>query len=252
MSAPRIILFGDSHCYAIQRAIERREAKGRPVPLVAHRLLKTKNDVVMGDTSFEDFLRIAGTLGPGDIVMSAIGGNQHAVFSTIQHPVPFDFFEPGSASSIETGVQVIPYRTLEANFASGIRGRDGASLKALRDATAARVIHILAPPPKEDNAHILRHHESRFAQDNIAALGVSPPEVRLKFWNLQRRVLKQICSELGIEVMDPPVKALDSQGFLATDFYASDATHANVDYGELILADVERLLDATEIQGSDQ
>jgi hypothetical protein len=246
MTASRMMLFGDSHSYAIQRAIERRQAKGRPVPLAVHRLLKIKNDRELGDTSFEDFLVMVGKLSPQDVVLSAIGGNQHAVYSTIQHPVPFSFFEPDSSAPIPADVSVIPYRILEANFAKGIRARDGASLTALRNATQARVVHLLAPPPKRDNEHIMRHHESRFAHENIAGLGVSPPELRMKFWNLQRRVLEDICEELGIEVLGPPAAAVDEDGFLAPEFYASDATHANPAYGELVVAQAEETFGAAE------
>lgn len=241
MTAPRIVLFGDSHAYAIQRAIERREAKGCPVVLTAHRLLKTKNNVVLGDTSFEDFLAMAGRLGPQDIVLSVIGGNQHAVFSTIQHPQPFTFFEPGEAAApIADETEIIPYHALLAYFASGIRGGDGKSLEALRKATTARMIHIAAPPPKRDNAHILRHHDTRFAQDNITGLGVSPPELRLKFWRLQMRLLAEVCAELGIEIMMPPAETLDEDGYLAPEFYANDATHANIAFGEQLVAAIER------------
>lgn len=250
MTAPRIMLFGDSHSYAIQRAIERREAKGRRVPLTAHRLLKVKNDTLMGDTSFEDFLVMVSKLSPDDVVLSAIGGNQHAVYSTIQHPIPFSFFEPDSDAPIEAAVGIIPYRILEANFGKGIRARDGMSLQALRKATRARVVHLLAPPPKRDNAHILRHHESRFAQENITDLGVSSPDLRMKFWKLQRRILEDVCQEFGIEVLGPPADTLDEDGFLAPDFYASDATHANVAYGELVLAQADEMLIPDKAEGS--
>jgi hypothetical protein len=249
MTAPRIMLFGDSHAYAMQRAIERREAKGRRVPVAAHRLLKLKNGKEVGDTSFEDFLVMVGKLSPDDVVLSAIGGNQHAVYSTIQHPDPFSFFEPGSSAPIESDVGVIPYRVLEANFAKGIRNGDGISLKALRDATRARVVHLLAPPPKRDNDHILRHHESRFATENIAGLGVSSPQLRMKFWNLQRRILEEFCQEIGIEVLGPPAGTLDEDGYLAAEFYASDATHANVAYGELVLAQADDMVATAETKG---
>lgn len=251
MTAPRIMLFGDSHSYAVQRAIERRELKGRSIPLAAHRLLKVKNGKEMGDTSFEDFLAMIGKLTSGDVVLSAIGGNQHAVYSTIQHPIPFDFIEPGSNEPIEHDAAVVPYRALEDHFARGIRNRDGMSLKALRNATSARVVHLLAPPPKRDNEHILRHHEGRFAEENIAGHGVSAPELRRKFWSLQRRVLEEICREQGIEILGPPADALDEGGFLAPDYYASDATHANAAYGELVLAQVETVFaeEASEVSG---
>lgn len=238
MAKPRILLFGDSHTYAVQRAIERRSAKGLAVPLTAYRLLKTKNDVVMGDTTFEQYLALAGKLDERDVAVSMIGGNQHAVFSTIQHPQQFTFLMPSDPHEAKEA-ELIPYRALAQHFDAGIRGRDGQSLAALRKATQARVVHLLPPPPKRDNAHILKHHESKFAQDNIADLGVSAPELRMAFWRLQAQLLEELCAELNIEVLPPPSAALDSDGFLAPEFYASDATHANASYGELVLQQIE-------------
>lgn len=251
LSKPTVLLFGDSHAYAIQRAIEKRQGKGRPVPLTAHRLAKMKNGKQQGDTSFEDFLDMIRALGPHDIVLSTIGGNQHAVFSTIQHPQRFDFFDPNGVIAVEETAEIIPYRTLAGVFEKGIRGRDGKSLAALRKATTARLIHIVSPPPKKDNAFIEQFHESHFASEGITASGVSSPGLRLKFWELQTRLLQQLCDELGIEVMLPPAEALDSKGFLATDYYANDATHANHAYGELVLREIEtQCLPAPVVQGA--
>ena len=235
----RILLFGDSHSHAIQRAIEKRVGKKQAVPLAAHRLLKEKNGKYIGDTTFEQFLKAIAKLDANDVVLSMIGGNQHAVFSTIQHPQPFDFFAPdGPAPARET--EVVPYRALEDTFVRGLRSGDGKSLEALRKATAARVVHIIPPPPKADTAFIEKHHETRFAQEDLAQLGVSPPQFRLKFWRLQARVLEGICKVLGIEVMLPPARAVDEQGFLRPEFYGPDATHANWRYGERLLREVER------------
>jgi len=152
-----IVLFGDSHSYAVQRAIEKRLGKGRSTIVVAHRLSKVKNGRAVGDMSFEDFLAKVRTLGPNDIVLSMIGGNQHAVFSLIQHPRPFDFLEP-HGKHLEDEAEVIPYRMLEGFFEEAIRNGDGESLAALRRATSARVIHIIPPPPKRDNDFLKQYH----------------------------------------------------------------------------------------------
>lgn len=248
MANPRIILFGDSHTYAVQRAIERRVAKQLAVPLEAHRLKKIKNGIVMGDTTFEEFLAEAATLGKDDVAFSMIGGNQHAVFSTVQHPQRFSFMLPGDRATRD-GAEIIPYRALAQHFEAGIRGRDGKSLEALRKATRGRVVHLQPPPPKRDNDHILRHHESRFAEDKIADLGVSAPELRMAFWQLQATLLTRLCTELDIEVLPPPPGALDPDGFLAEDFYASDATHANPLYGEQVLQQIEERFGHAEVAG---
>lgn len=236
----RILLFGDSHAYAVQRAIAKRQGKGQPVSISAHRLLKEKNGVQIGNTSFEAFLKLIGDLGPDDVVVSMIGGNQHAVYGTIQHPQPFDFFTPERPTLSEGPAEVIPYRALEDVFATGLRRGDGRSLEALRAATVAGVVHILPPPPKQDNAHIEKHHESMFAND-LPHHGVSSPELRLKFWKLQTRILIQICTELEMEVVKPPERAVDEAGFLRPEFYANDATHGNWRYGERVLRELERL-----------
>ena len=236
----RALLFGDSHAHAVLTAIGKREGKGLPVPLSAYRLLKEKNGVRIGTTSLETFLKLITDLGPRDLVVSMIGGNQHAVYSTIQHPQRFDFFSPDLPLLEQGTPEIIPYRAIEEVFERGLRSGDGRSLEALRSATAARVVHVLPPPPKEDNEHIAQNHETLFAKD-LPERGVSSPQLRLKFWHLQRRVLERICAELGIEVLAPPKRAIDEAGFLLREFYANDATHGNWLYGERILREVERL-----------
>jgi hypothetical protein len=149
-----MVLFGDSHSYAVQRALERRKKRGQRIPLAVYRLLKAKNEIVVGDTSFEKFLEIASGLGPRDVVLSAIGGNQHAVFSTIQHPDKFDLVDPDGIPGIDDEVQIVPYRMIESYFFDVIRNRDLKSIQALREATCARMVHIIPPPPKADNEFI--------------------------------------------------------------------------------------------------
>jgi hypothetical protein len=235
---PRILLFGDSHAHAVQRAISKREGKGHSAPISAHSLLKDKNGVRIGSTTFERFLKLVGDLGPDDIVVSMVGGNQHAVYSTIQHPQPFDFFTPAGPVS-EGSAEIVPYRAIEDVFEYGLRRGDGCTLEALRSATLARVVHVLPPPPKQDNEHIARHHETVFRKD-LPERGVSSPELRLKFWNLQTRILKRLCKEFQIEVLMPPKRAVNEEGFLRPEFYANDATHGNWRYGERVIRELER------------
>lgn len=234
----KILLFGDSHAHAVQRAIAKREGKGQSAPISAHSLLKDKNGVRIGSTTLERFLKLIGELGPDDVVVSMVGGNQHAVYSTIQHPQPFDFFTPDQPASEGAG-EIIPYRAIEDVFEYGLRKGDGRTLEAIRAATAARVVHVLPPPPKQDNDHISRHHETVFRED-LPEYGVSSPELRLKFWNLQSRILKRLCKEFQIEVMMPPKRAVDEEGFLRAEFYANDATHGNWRYGERVIREIER------------
>lgn len=235
---PRILLFGDSHAHAVQRAIAKREGKGHSAPISAHSLLKEKNGIRVGSTSLEKFLKLIRGLGPEHVVVSMIGGNQHAVYSTIQHPRPFDFFTP-EGDVAEAAGEIIPYRAIEDVFEYGLRKGDGRMIEEVRAATKARVVHVLPPPPKKENAHILKHHETIFRED-LPQRGVSSPELRLKFWKLQSRILKKLCKEFQVEVMAPPKRAVDEEGFLRPEFYANDATHGNWRYGERVIRELER------------
>ncbi len=199
ITGPKAFLFGDSHSYAVERAAERRVAKGLPVPVSVHRRRKEKGAITIGDTSLEEFLELVSPLADEDLVVTLVGGNQHAVFSTIQHAKRFDFLEPQAGpGSLDPDAEIIPSRILSGLFDRGIRGRDGHVLEQLRKETGARVVHVLPPPPKRDNEFISRYHEAKFAQENIAALGVSSPELRMKFWRLQARLLEKLCAELNI------------------------------------------------------
>jgi len=240
---PAVLLFGDSHSDAVKRAVERRISLKLPIPLQVHRLLKThwKSGQVIGDTSFDEFLEKIRGLSPDDIVLSMIGGNQHAVFSTVQHPVAFDFLEPVAESMVEPGVEIIPYRVISKLFGAGLQRGDMQAIEAIRRATSARVVHIIPPPPKADSDFISRFHETVFAREGIDAQGVSPPSLRMKFWNLQTRLLQKLCKNIGVETLMPPHAGVEDGGFLARKYYAKDATHANAQYGELILREIDKL-----------
>lgn len=262
----RILIFGDSHVHAIQDALKARGVGGTSVPIEARRLLKAKgvdasasrrhlldrlrslfarpparpSAATIGDTSLDDFLALARRLDERDVLVSVIGGNQHAVFSTIQHPRYFDFIDPDNGEeAISAKFEQVPYRALYEYFSSSLRRGDGATILALKAATRAKVLHLIAPPPKKKNNFIEHYHDTHFASEGISSHGVSDPRLRLKFWKLQNRAVEEICAEEGIETLEPPPAACDSDGFLERDFYAGDATHANVAYGELVLQQLE-------------
>lgn len=239
LKRPRIVLFGDSHSHAVHVAVERRLAKGVAVPLAVFRPRKYKESgAKVGNTTFPDFLDLISSFGPDDLVLSMIGGNHYAAFSGIQHPQPFDFFTRVSAAAVAEGVDIIPYMAVSAYFFRLISKDTGRRLKALRNATQARVVHLVLPPPIADNDFIAGHLKPHLSARGIASTGVSSPELRLKCWQLQRLILHKICHSLGIEIMPPPPKAVDG-GFLRAKYYGHDSTHANWLYGELVLREVE-------------
>lgn len=247
---PTVLVFGDSHSVSLQNALRRRAEQGQDRPLTVFRRLKWKADQRVGDITFNEFRSRISKLGPDDVAVSMIGGSHYAVFGTIQHPRPFDFFTENQAPTADSSAEIIPYRALRSVFSESItkgidsdglaiRG-DGVMLDKLRRATSARVIHIMPPPPVWSSDTLMERPDPSLARRDIRGLGVSPPELRLKFWSLQVRIVTKFCVKRGIEVLMPPREAFQN-GYLRPDLHASGA-HANSEYGELVLAQIEEAL----------
>lgn len=266
-AAGRVLIIGDSHIHAIKEALAARGRDGCARPIEAKRLVKMKQagrreragprgmpivdrarslltgETVtrMGDISLAEALKLARRLQPRDILVSVIGGNQHAVFSTIQHPQRFDFMLPGEATPVARKSELVPFQTLYPYFRTALREGDGKTIAAFREATKARMIHLRAPPPKRKNHWIEAYHDTLFVGEGLGRRGVSTPELRMKFWRLQNRAIGEICAAIDVEVLDIPPEAADPDGFLDRQYYAGDATHANRQYGELVLHQLELL-----------
>lgn len=244
MSRSRILVFGDSHTEALDRAHGQRAGSGNAHIRIL-RFLKIKNGKEFGNVSVDAAASMVAETPADDLVASAIGGNQHQVFGLVQHPVPFDFIEPGSPRPHDSQpCALIPYRTMWAVFEKGLRGKDGTRLTTLREAIGRPIYHLTPPPPKESTEHILKRHETAFRDAGLAVRGVTPAPVRLKLWRLQCAVLESLCTEWGIRLLPPPEGTQTPEGFLKPEYYSNDATHANAAYGELVLRQLEAIAEA--------
>lgn len=239
---PQISIFGDSHTAAMFSAKEYPDRSHHYDHVRIYRLQKEKNGRVIGDATLEEFCSEIARLRPQDFVFSAAGGNQYAVVSTVQSPVDFDILtspDDEEVSSIDG--QIIPFRAFAGHIERGVRGTLGPVLKQMREATSAKLYHLAPPPPKQDNKFIATHFESRFARAGLGDSGPTRPSLRLKAWQLQLKFLAELCADLGVELMLPPVRAVTDEGYLAPRCYAKDVTHANRRYGEYVLKDILKI-----------
>jgi hypothetical protein len=185
--------------------------------------------------------------GPDALLFSAIGGNQFNAFGMIQHTTPFDFVEPELPQApLREDALKIPVAVLEQMFTGFIGGKDGTQLLRLRRAFGGRFFHLAPPPPKEDDAFVLRTADTYFRERNIAMARVNPAYLRLKLWLLQVRVTEAFCRENDIGMLRPPAEAKTTSGFLAPNYYGTDATHANALYGGLVLDMIDQIAHAPE------
>lgn len=231
-------IIGDSHVDAIKDAL----AHGHqgPIRFQAYRLAKLKNGRPAGDIAPDEAKRRIHMLEGNSLVVCAMGGNQHSALSLVQHPRPFDFAFPGEPFQARADVEIIPFQAVRMQLHEGIKP-DFLHVRTLLDATKGRLIHLAPPPPKADEAHILRSIETYFMERGLTRYGVTDAHLRLKVWRVQIMILRQLCAEAGVVFLPNPPETLTNDGFLAKEFYADDATHANGRYGERVLRQIEAL-----------
>ena len=244
----RILIVGDSHTNAIKKAL-RTWSKGdcNGIEVQALGYAREKNGKIMGDLSVDEINALAANLNSSDLLVSAIGGNMHQVVSLVQHPVAFDFFmKDESLYSVEGFKQIIPYSQVLDYFLTRLRGKDCQRLLQLKQIAKCKVYHLIPPPPKENHEHILKRPESTFRNNGIMEKGISNPNLRLKTWKVQVQALEAICKEMGVDLLKPPSDAVEKSGFLKERYYANDATHANAQYGLLVLNQLTDMLKDNE------
>ena len=172
-----------------------------------------------------------------NVFVSALGGNEHSVFSMIQHPVPYDFVLPTHPEmEIVEGVPIIPFSVIEAKLYNSLLQ----TILALRIIKAfhqdSRVLHVISPPPIPSETQI-RNNQEGFAQE-IARYGISRPSLRLKWYLASVSIIAKAAKGIGVDILMPPDKSTDDNGFLLEDYWFA-ATHANVAYGKLVIDQID-------------
>jgi hypothetical protein len=120
-------------------------------------------------------------------------------------------------------------------------------LKRLATGGLNRIALIGTPPPKGDNEAlraVLRHpdaqNEANFAQvaaqlgQPLETIPITDPYVRLKLWYLLQDMLAEKARIRGLMFIPVPKEVQDADGFLECEFWASDVSHANEAYGNVI------------------
>ncbi|WP_275788738.1 hypothetical protein [Pararhizobium gei] len=186
-------------------------------------------------------------------------GNQHLAQHLIAGPERFDFVSSTDPSlSVDETALLVPEDALRAQLSRGKEELD--NIFKLLKAKAAQVIFAGTPPPKGDIGFLRevlareRHFRTAMESAGVDASTVelSPLLLQYKLWLLLQDIYRLAAEEHGVFFLPSPASAQDEDGFLRRELWAEDATHANIDYGKLLVADVERYLnEASATQAQD-
>lgn len=107
----------------------------------------------------------------------------------------------------------------------------------------ARIVLLGTPPPKRSADLIKGFLEKEPLLVKLAAekgysmtdVEVTPAIIRLKLWRVIQDMMAELAAANGGAFVEVPPETQDELGFLLPEFWAPDATHANNDYGRLML-----------------
>jgi hypothetical protein len=176
-------------------------------------------------------------IGQGRLVLSVLGGSAHTVLGQVEHPRPFDFVLPSEPDlPIDERRELVPAEAVRAKLTE-MAMEYLQNLPALSRAATAPIVQIEPPPPLADADRIApRVPWGLFpGQPRV----IAPKWLRYKLWRLHSEVIAGICAGHGILYQRVPDSAKDAEGFLDPRFDA-DGSHANGDYGALVLDEMRR------------
>ena len=234
----RIFVYGDSHTRALAVAASKMTAvQNLDVEFSIRWAASDKPGVVRGDLNLPEALEMIAQLSDSDLVAISFLGTAHNVVGLLEHERPFWVME-SNAEEMKDGYELIPRNVMKDMFETAyMRNKRVASIKS---AVKGKLIHLMTPPPKFDDQFIKSKIKS-YRGTVGAAASVASPQARLRLWQLDRELLLEIGQETGMTILDPPSETLDQDGFLKSEYWGNDATHANEEYGALVLQQLARL-----------
>jgi hypothetical protein len=177
-----------------------------------------------------------------DVVLSW-GGSQNIMSFLFEPEVKFDFFAGGDETLADGIEAIIPKALVQAHeerFVGPLRG----VLAKLRS-TAASTVLVGTMPPRPDIAETFADSIRQapawraLAEENgveIDRATVVSPAMLKKLWRVSQEQLEGAALEAGAIFLPVPEAVFDENGFLAEKYWTpNDFTHANADYGALML-----------------
>lgn len=236
----KIIIGGHSHLNAMVG--DRYEEK----PTL--RSLADQDDVAVMDGRWprdESYWSQLAESAPGKRVGVIWGGNEHNSVYFFQAAYEFDFasrYVPGVLGA----AQFVTQRTIKQRFRTLSLDDMNVALARISEAKPERFALLGTPPPKKDNDKLraLLEREPAFMawakqiNSPLETIGITDPYIRLKLWYLLQDMFREAAANHGAKFIAVPPEVQDSEGFLREELWAPDVTHANGEYGRIMLAKV--------------
>lgn len=227
-ATPTLLPIGHSHVECFRNAVAKR-AHGDVGQVNLQTLLAGRK---MSDRELVAKVVEQAPIKEPDTICLCIGGNRHNILGLIENPDPFSIGDAtkGVVPPEIQGRHAIPTAVIKDCF---IETMPLSLIPALYQAfPKARRLYLNAPPPMGDWAHIA---ENPGPFKDMLDLGPAPDALRLRLYDIQTEVFKDVAAATCAEFVEPDAALKDDKGFLAAAYCRSDPTHANNLYGNIML-----------------
>jgi hypothetical protein len=244
----KVIIAGHSHSAAISRALVKAntgvERKAREIAL------QQRIGGLRGGPGTPGYWGMLRGLAQTRSVAVVWNGNQHNADFLLASDQPLDFLPRDYPdASVIPGTRLEPEAVIREHFRP--------SLEPLRQLLAEMPPHgklrrllVGTPAPLCDNNEIRRKlgKEPLFGE-KAAALGlditqveITPPTVRRKLWFIIQAMMAEIAEENAWQFVPVAAETMNERGYLRSDLSADDVTHANIEFGCLMVRQIARFL----------
>ncbi len=163
-------------------------------------------------------------------VFSILGGNRHYDVGLIEHPQKIQVLVGGEDEFLAEGRELVTNAVIRDVLLEAAHD-PLAMMRNIRAFYSCTVTHVMPPPPiaLEDISNMLDR-----ALRSMGEFTTAPVWHRLRCYRIYCSVLSDFCAKEGFLSLDPPDDAASDEGFLKTEYYGRNATHANDKYGLLL------------------
>jgi hypothetical protein len=240
---PQIFVIGDSHTRALKTAVPSFDRSDMKVDFHIHWRMSIKNGVTRGDIELSEAKKSISKLQVNDMLVISILGTMHNILGLIKHSQPFYTIDSKLDKSISDGYELIPAKCMQDFFYN--QWEKSNILSDLKSLSIAPVYHLMPPPPKE-NIEFIKSKTSNYRGSVIDENNLNKSDFRLALWQLEMYALEKFLCDMGVKMLMPPNQSLSEHGYLKEQYFANDATHANAEYGLLVLNQLADMLKDNE------
>lgn len=238
-SDPKILIAGHSHTFAMFMAVNQESVSNIDFAVVTHADFRNQLQL---DKSYWNFVT---EISKKKKLALSWNGNQHNLLFLLDAEWNFN------AIGLSLGKNY-PFVTVQRIKALFNNTFDELEQVLVNFDSSTEICLLGTPPPKPltflkkylDKDDFFMQQAKSFGL-NQKKLKISSDQIRLYMWKVNQELIENMAKRFGLGFIPSPNEAIQENGLLDEKFSSDDLTHANPEYGRLMLNKISDFYEAT-------